>query len=383
MATPVIVGLLGTAAELYIKELANKVGAGIVETLFRQQQIAADLEAIKLQLAAISAFLRDELPGLVRRTTDTALAQRVEFDVVEKVRTIRGAIASLQRARDNGAPQANIQFLASELAGHCDQVFEMGGVLISYGQPYYAAVGVAFAAGLRGYSETAKEEPARIESVLALASAWKPRLQSWLSPEIPDSMRAKLNWLEGRLQLGAATVPSFETWNTHTTREVAISWSGDPETGIQIFAAWFGYWKDRGLDGNMLVRIVPPGLTFQQAIEQKAARPTTPTIPEWWTVKPGVPASRADYEQCAAMLHNLIDDYYACQRNQDPLSKAVKVIEATVATCEDLTKDGELAVPVQSMVEAALRDDWAVEQLADVQAFASRWRFGPGTTAVV
>lgn len=58
----------------------------------------------------------------MRRTTDAALAQRVEFDVVEKVRTIRGAIASLQRARDNGSPQASIQFLVSELAGHCDQV---------------------------------------------------------------------------------------------------------------------------------------------------------------------------------------------------------------------------------------------------------------------
>ncbi len=111
---------MSTATELYIR--ANRVGAGIVETLFRQQQIAADLEAIKLQLAAISAFFRAALPGLMRRTTDAALAQRVEFDIVEKVRTIRRAIASLQRARDNGSPQASIQFLVSELAGHCDQV---------------------------------------------------------------------------------------------------------------------------------------------------------------------------------------------------------------------------------------------------------------------
>lgn len=376
MAAPVIIALLESAAELYAKELANKIGAGIVETLFHQAQIAEDLERIKQQLAAISDFLRNELPGLLRRANDAALAHKVEFDVVEKVRTIRGAIASLQKARENRSPQSSIQFLTSELAGHCDQVFEMGGVLISYGQPHYASVCVAFAIGLKGYAEAVKEEPARIESVLSLASAWKPRLAAWLEPTAADTMRSKLTWLEGRLQLGSTCVPSFETWNTHTTREVVISWSGEPETGIMIFAAWFGWWQGTGLNGNRLVRFGPVGMTFQQVMEQHAARPTTPTMPEWWSVKAQTPPSIADYEQCAAMLAALIEDYYACQRNQEPLRTAVELLEVTVQTCEHITKSGGMAVPLQAMIDAAKREDWALVQHADVQAVLASKRVG-------
>ena len=383
MAAPAIVGLLGTAAEAYGKELATEIGGGIVETLFNQAQIAADLESIKRQLAALSDFIRNRLPALVQRATDASIAHKVEFEVVEKVRTIRGSIATLNKARQSGAAPINIQFLVSELAGHCDQVFEMGGVLISYGQPHYAAVGVAFAAGLKGYAEAAREEPARAESVLSLANTWKTRLAVWLDPAIPDSMQSKLTWLEERIRLGASCVPSFETWNTHTTREVAISWWGDPATGIGIAGAWFGYWQDKGLQGDTLAWMAPPGLTFEQAIEQRAVRPTTPTIPEWWGVKAGVPANMDDYNQCAFMLGTLITDYYACLQNEDPLKKAVALVVSTIKTCEDIVKDGGVPTVVPAVSYATALVDWELARYANVQAVLSRKVPGIGSTAVV
>ena len=49
--------LLTAIAEAFGKELAKNVGAGIVETLFRQQAIARDLEEIKRLLLVIANWI--------------------------------------------------------------------------------------------------------------------------------------------------------------------------------------------------------------------------------------------------------------------------------------------------------------------------------------
>lgn len=334
--TAIIVSLLGSAAEAYGKQLALTVGAGIVETLFHQGQIAADLDEIKRQLAALSDFIRNKLPALVVRATDVSLAHKAEFDVAEKARTIAGSIATLKRAINDKRPDVNIQFIVSELVGHSDAIFELGGSLIAYGQPHYASVGIAFGAGLSGYAAAAAVSPERIEGIKAVASNWKVRLQPWVDAKIPESFLAKLNWLQERYDLGAKTVPSFETWNTHTTREVAISWKGSTETGVWIHGAWFGYWKDKGLQGDTLAWFIQPGTSYEQAMAEHLVRPTTPTIPEWWQIKGDVPASMTDYNQCADALAMLIVDYYSYADLAPPLKGAVSLIEKTLTILDSI-----------------------------------------------
>ena len=332
MAATVVVVVLEAAAEAYGKQLAMSVGEGIVETLFRQEQIASDLNEIKKQLAALSDFIRNKLPTLIERSVDLAFARKAEFDVAEKARTISGGIATLRQALKDGAPDANLQFLVSELAGHADAIFEIGGALIAYGQPYYASVGVAFGAGLKAYSTLVSVAPERFQSLKNRASDWKFRLQPWLDAARPSSLSGSLMWWESRYALGLKTVPSFETWNTHTTREVVISWT---KLGGNVFVngAWFGYWRDKGLQGDTLGRWLKPGQTFEQA---RAKGELPYTLPEWWTIRADVPASKGDYEQCAYLLSTLIHDYYLYQEIAPTMKKAVAIVNATMAALEKI-----------------------------------------------
>ena len=324
MAAVIVVTILETAAEAYAKELALSLGAGLVEALFNQGEIARDLNEIKKELAVLSDFIRNRLPILIERSVDLSFAKRAEFEVVEKANTIRGAIAALQAALENDAPEANIQFLVSELAGHADALFETGGALISYGQPYYASVAVAFGMSVKAYAQLVSVAPERFESLYTRAGIWRRKLLTWVDPSQAASFVGVLDWLEGRHALGQKTVPSFETWNTGTTREVLISWE-QKDDSIWLFGAWFGYWRDRGLNGNMLYRILPSGTSVEQAAANGQLRYT---MPEWWAVKANVPTSRADYEQCAEQLSTLIHDYYSYTDLAPPLQNSVALVKS-------------------------------------------------------
>jgi len=337
MASVLIVTVLETAGEVYIKELASSVGEGIVETLFNQKAIADDLNEIKLQLAALSEFIRNRLPVLIERSVDLAFARKAEFDVAEKARTIVGSIATLQRALEAGVPATNIQFLISELAGHADSIFELGGALISYGQPYYASVAVAFGMGVKAFTLIVSVAPERVESLYQRMEDWKAKLFPWVDDSRPTSLTATLNGMEERFLLGQKTVPSFETWNTQTTREVLISWQQQGDT-IWLAGAWFGYWKETGLNGNLLARPLAPGESVEQA---QAAGTLRYTWPEWWTVKPNSIPSRADYEQCANSLSILIHDYYAYPVSAPTLKNAVSIVKNMIEVIDIVSKRPE------------------------------------------
>jgi len=332
MAAAGIVVVLSAAAEAYAKQLAASVGEGIVETLFHQGEIARDLDEIKKQIAALSEFIRNKLPALIERSVDLAFARKAEFDVAEKARTIVSSIATLESAKNKQAPANNIQFIVSELVGHADAIFEMGGTLIAYGQPYYASVGLAFGAGLKAYAAVVKVAPERVDGLRTRAGDWKNRLQPWVDASRPTSLLGFLNWLQSRYDLGVKTVPSFETWITHTTREVAISWT-QYDDRVFVNGAWFGYWQGKGLDGKPLGRWLPPNVTFDQA----AANGTLQyTLPEWWTIKPNVPASMDDYNQCAYELSMLIVDYYSYPELAPAAKNAVAIVTEALKVIETI-----------------------------------------------
>lgn len=344
MGAAVIVPVLTAAAEAYAKQLGQTVGEGIVETLLHQGEIARDLNEIKQMLAALSDFIRNKLPALVEQSVDLSFARRAEYEVVEKAKTIKGAIASLNDARRTHAPSREVDFLVSELVGHGNSILELGGTLIAYGQAYYASVGISFGAALNAFAAAAKESPYRARALLERAEDWQARLKPWVDPARPSSLTAVRDWLVARHDLGGRAVPSFETWNTHTTREVAISWCpmGD---GIFVAGAWFGYWKEKGLQGDTLGTLLKAGVTFDKAI---ADGTLSYTLPEWWTVKANSPTTMADYESIAQQLAALINDYYNYDTVSPPAKNAVTLIDDTLNQIAKL-----LAVKAQALAGLA------------------------------
>ncbi|MBV7538237.1 hypothetical protein KW842_20895 [Duganella sp. sic0402] len=341
MAAVPLVVVLEAAAEAYAKELAASIGTGIVETLFNQGKIASDLAEIKQMLMALSEFIRLELPLLVERSVDIALAKKLEYEVIEKALTVRGSIASLQAAREVNVPEWRLQFLVSELAFNADGLFEMAGALTSYGQPYYASVGVAFGLSLKAYASIAVSAPERFASLYLRCADWQPRLTQWMDISRSTSLAGSLKWYRERYELGQRTVPSFETWNTHTTREVLISWQRQGDV-IWLFGAWYGYWQGTGLNGNMLSRCLAEGQSVEQAMAAGALRYT---IPEWYEVKADVIASRADYDQCAEELKKLIADYYRYPVVEPNLVKANHLIASLLATIDKILLRSEVIIP--------------------------------------
>jgi hypothetical protein len=341
MAAVPLVAVLEAAAEAYAKQLAVSVGEGVVETLFNQKEIASDLEEIKKMLVALSEFIRSELPILVERAVDTALAKKLEYDVVEKALTVRGSIAVLNSASETNVPEWRLQFLISELAFHADGLFEMAGALTSYGQPYYASVGVAFGLSLKAYASIVAHAPERFESLFLRASDWKPRLAGWVDDKRQSSFSSHLKWYKERFALGARTVPSFETWKTHTTREVLISWQRQGNV-IWLFGAWYGYWQDKGLQGDTLARSLDEGQSVEAA---QAAGVLRYTIPEWYEVKADAIPSMADYEQCAEELNKLIADYYRYPFVAPSLEKANDLINSLLVAIDAIVLRSEIVIP--------------------------------------
>jgi uncharacterized membrane protein YheB (UPF0754 family) len=172
--------LLTTIAEAFGKEIAENIGAGIVETLFNQQAIARDLEKIKQLLLAIADFIAKKLPGIVYDQSKRAGADLIQMEVVEIIDTVLGSTAVLKAKRlENSAERYEA---CSELDAHVERLFEKAGILRTYGQIYYASVSVALQACLLAYAEMTEIEPVRFKALAIRLNTWKVQLTSWLDP---------------------------------------------------------------------------------------------------------------------------------------------------------------------------------------------------------
>ncbi len=332
MAAHVFVFLLPAAAEAFGKQLAVEIGGGIVETLFNQKAIHEDLARIKLQLEDLSEFLRTKLPALIGREVKESLAQFTQFDVAEKARTIKSSIATLEHAAAAHASDEILQGLISELVGHADAVFERGGTLIEYGQPYYASVGIAFGAGFSGYTAALKFAPERLAGLRTRVGDWRARLLPWVDASLPNSLSGNLARLQTRHALGERVYPLVDAQNPVPKREFVLSWVEQEPNRIFANGAWFEYWSDRDVVGNKLGSWLPHGKTFAEA----SAEGSLPyAIPEWWEVKEfKVPEGLDFYTQAARSLSSLMADYFLAMTVVPRLTSAVAVVKSMLDAIE-------------------------------------------------
>ena len=371
MAAAALVAVLSAAAEAYAKQLAATLGTGIVETLFHQDGIFKDLEDIKAQIAALSDFVRNQLPPLVGQIVDLELKKQTEGKIVEKAVTIAGRIGTLENALKAHLPEAQIDTFVTELVGHTDAILEMGGELLSGGQAFYASVSIAFGASLKGYAAIAKVAPLRVGEYKRRMESWKVRLQPWLNSAVATSLTGYQAYLNGRQELGKKVVPTVQSWLVGHERRFAISWFDSPggpgfafdntfppppviPPAVIVYGGWFALYPPVTAptsNADELGQRLPEGVTFDQAV---ANGTLAFTIPEWWTVKENVPASRADYDQSIADLQAVISDYNRYPAVIVPVNHAIDLTVSAVKQIDRLingTMDVATALPSEKFID--------------------------------
>jgi len=350
VAAPAIVGIIAAAAEAFAEQLGQTVGEGLVETLFNQQAINRNLEDIKKKLDELIDYLRNEMPSLVERKVELVLARDIGYKIIEKADTIAGSIATLKKSRQLKEAPGVVQNHLAALVSHAEQIAEMGGTLITYGQPFYTSVGVAFAAMLKAYEATIAESPSTAASLRTRLTSWQPRLAPWIDHTRPSSLAAAYDWVENRQKIGLKVLPTFWTWDTHVERRVALSWNQFGES-VMVFGAWYGFYKDDAgrtyMNGNLLGQMLPPDLSVDSARAQGVLQFTIPES-EWWEVKHNTPASRADYDEAAARLSSLQQDFERYPKLMPAVKGAMDLVvemERQIVQILDHTKDLEEQLP--------------------------------------
>lgn len=334
--------LLTAIAEAFGKELAKNVGAGIVETLFRQQAIARDLEEIKRLLLVIANFLATKLPGIVYDQSKRAGADLIQMEVVEIVDTVVGSTAILKEKRIASSPA---RFDAcSELDAHVERLFEKAGVLRTYGQIYYASVSVALLACLVAYAEMVEVEPVRFKALAVRLNAWKAQLPSWLD----TSSQGSLGWIDRTLdadyELAARLLHEMDSRVVgHETRYL-LGWQrrdypADPDSGtpatyaIQTYGCWFYY------DGESVVGDEPLGAVYSLPNNSPTTRAQVMALAirdryydpaGFYRITDGYLGYRPAFDAAAARLSQMVEQVKAYPSLSPPAKSAVSQVKAMV-----------------------------------------------------
>lgn len=342
--------VLTEAAKAFASELAGTVGQGIIETLFNQREIALDLAQIKRMLEQLTAFIRNELPAAIERATDEAVARKASFDVSEKAVTIRAAMNALDEAKPRERER-----LVEELAGHAVAILETGGALISYGQPYYGSVGLAFASATHAFAKIATWSPARVSHLRTRAVDWKARLTLWVDANVPTSLAAISERLETRHSMALRLLPPYQTWVNGREHRVALSWQTRGES-VFVSGAWFGLYKSDDsthLLGDTLGQVLQPGLTFESAIANNSLAFNVPA-PELWQVKANVPPTMSDYNQLGAAIGSLNEDEKVYLQKAPGAKNAAALIRSLLLSIDKIL-DATISLEPSQFVDATTK----------------------------
>jgi hypothetical protein len=333
---PVLVLLLVTAAEAYAKQLAAEMGSALVETVFNQKKIADDLADIKRQLLAISKYLIEILPNVIYEQGKRVEAEDSQNRAVEKVTTVLGAIAYLKEKRNVGKPNKDqiqeVRQATRTLSEYTTSLFEEAGVLISYGQPYYAVVCISFETCIKAYAEMVDVDPDQFKVLAVRLGAWREKLQTWTDVSTQNSLGFIDRSLDNEYAIAVHAFDGMDVRKLpHETRYL-LAWKHVGDT-VQVYGGWFAF------DGNTFQGDEPLGAVFNiepgsqprraQVLALAGPEPNRFMSPEWFfDVLDDSYVGRPAYDAAADRLGQLLGAFKAYPTLSPPAKKAVTLVRA-------------------------------------------------------